>query len=258
MSTCNRPCAPPQWRRESGARTVDRRAIAERERCQETRGVMCTFVRQPRAHTAETARIEGRIHNGACRLCTKIGESVAPRTAGCSRIYSAPASWAARRSRTVLNSTSNEFVRFVEFAGVAVRYIRQAHGVVAVSHLRRSTVVSGGRGEEAGNGECGARGRRKYGRVIASGATVQESLVHRVVEEVVRSAPPGVRVVVNGVGGVAEAGQERRDTVPSVYGTREEEERSPCASSCSGSWEQVTGAGETAISCRNVWLFDCK
>eukprot|EP00965_Chrysotila_dentata_P018126 602571-Pleurochrysis_carterae.AAC.1 len=141
------------------------------------------------------------------------------------------------------NSPSNEFVRFMEFAGVAFWDIRQAHGVVAVSHRRRSTVVSGGRGEEAGN---------------ASGAAVQEPLVHRVVEEVVCSASPRVRVIVYGVGGVAEAGQKRRDTVPSVYGTGEEKESSSGANSGGCIWKQVFGAGETAICRRNARLLDCR
>eukprot|EP00965_Chrysotila_dentata_P060225 1996777-Pleurochrysis_carterae.AAC.1 len=52
------------------------------------------------------ARTEGRDHNGACLRCMKIGESTAPRSAGCSRMYSAPASRAARRSRTVRRTSS--------------------------------------------------------------------------------------------------------------------------------------------------------
>eukprot|EP00965_Chrysotila_dentata_P048506 1608885-Pleurochrysis_carterae.AAC.1 len=71
----------------------------------------------------------------------------------------------------------------MEFASVAVRHVRQAHGIVAVSHRRGPTVIGGWGGEEAGNGESGVRGRCEHGRVIASGATVQESLVHRIVQE---------------------------------------------------------------------------
>eukprot|EP00965_Chrysotila_dentata_P207975 6184440-Pleurochrysis_carterae.AAC.1 len=54
-----------------------------------------------------------------------------------------------------------------------------------------------------------------------------------VVEEIVGSTAPSVRIVIHGVGGVAEAGKERCDTVPTMYGTGEEEERSSEAS-CSG------------------------
>eukprot|EP00965_Chrysotila_dentata_P002517 81550-Pleurochrysis_carterae.AAC.1 len=61
------------------------------------------------------------------------------------------------------NSPSDEFIRFTEFTSMAFGDIRQARGVVAVSHRRRPTVVSGGRGEEAGNGGRGARERRELG-----------------------------------------------------------------------------------------------
>eukprot|EP00965_Chrysotila_dentata_P176115 5815408-Pleurochrysis_carterae.AAC.1 len=47
------------------------------------------------------ARTAGTTHSGAWRLCTNIGESTAPRSAGCSRMYSAPVSRAARRRRMV-------------------------------------------------------------------------------------------------------------------------------------------------------------
>eukprot|EP00965_Chrysotila_dentata_P181317 5984716-Pleurochrysis_carterae.AAC.4 len=42
--------------------------------------------------------MEGNDHNGACLRCMKMGECMAPRSAGCSRMYSAPASRAARRT----------------------------------------------------------------------------------------------------------------------------------------------------------------
>eukprot|EP00965_Chrysotila_dentata_P061064 2023157-Pleurochrysis_carterae.AAC.1 len=80
------------------------------------------------------ARTAGTTHSGAWRLCTNIGESTAPRSAGCSRMYSAPVSRAARRRRTT-------------------------HYVIAVTHGRRSAVCSRGSVEESRHGEGRARWR---------------------------------------------------------------------------------------------------
>eukprot|EP00965_Chrysotila_dentata_P168499 5564247-Pleurochrysis_carterae.AAC.2 len=52
------------------------------------------------------ALMEGSDHNGACLRCMKMGECKAPRSAGCSSMYSAPASRAARRRRTVRLTSS--------------------------------------------------------------------------------------------------------------------------------------------------------
>eukprot|EP00965_Chrysotila_dentata_P043607 1450042-Pleurochrysis_carterae.AAC.1 len=52
------------------------------------------------------ACISGTIQNGACRLCKKMGDDSAPRSAGCSSMYSAPAEWAARRSWAVRRTIS--------------------------------------------------------------------------------------------------------------------------------------------------------
>eukprot|EP00965_Chrysotila_dentata_P178066 5882155-Pleurochrysis_carterae.AAC.2 len=48
--------------------------------------------------SARRASISGIRHIGPCRACKKRGEEISPRSAGCSRRYSAPASRAARRS----------------------------------------------------------------------------------------------------------------------------------------------------------------
>eukprot|EP00965_Chrysotila_dentata_P257487 6212899-Pleurochrysis_carterae.AAC.1 len=47
------------------------------------------------------SRTDGMSHNGPWRACKKIGEATCPRSTGCSRMYSAPASRAARSSETV-------------------------------------------------------------------------------------------------------------------------------------------------------------
>eukprot|EP00965_Chrysotila_dentata_P181883 6004752-Pleurochrysis_carterae.AAC.1 len=47
------------------------------------------------------ATISGIIQMGAWSLCRKIGDLYAPRSAGCSRMYSAPDSLAARRRAAV-------------------------------------------------------------------------------------------------------------------------------------------------------------
>eukprot|EP00965_Chrysotila_dentata_P018361 611065-Pleurochrysis_carterae.AAC.2 len=47
----------------------------------------------------------GTTQSGPCRLCRYRGDDICPRSAGCSRMYSAPASRAARRSVAV-HSTS--------------------------------------------------------------------------------------------------------------------------------------------------------
>eukprot|EP00965_Chrysotila_dentata_P257251 6212828-Pleurochrysis_carterae.AAC.2 len=147
------------------------------------------------------ARIEGRIHNGACRLCTKIGESVmAPRSAGCSRIYSAPASRAARRSRTVrLTSSLDSRSSRAWLSGIS-------GNPMALSRSR----TGGGPPSSA----VGAAKKRETVNVEQGG------------DASTADAPPGVRVVVYGVGGVAKTGQERRDPVPSMYETGEEKESS--------------------------------
>eukprot|EP00965_Chrysotila_dentata_P163156 5388207-Pleurochrysis_carterae.AAC.3 len=82
----------------------------------ETSRVVYFCVSAPRAHCGKVinvawwsvfrARTVGIIHRGAWRLCMKMGKSTAPRSAGCSRTYSAPESRAARRRRTVLLTSS--------------------------------------------------------------------------------------------------------------------------------------------------------
>eukprot|EP00965_Chrysotila_dentata_P233777 6199783-Pleurochrysis_carterae.AAC.1 len=57
-------------------------------------------VSERRACTSGTSQI------GACRLCKKMGEDSALRSAGCSSMYSAPAEWAARRSWVVRRTIS--------------------------------------------------------------------------------------------------------------------------------------------------------
>eukprot|EP00965_Chrysotila_dentata_P228936 6196888-Pleurochrysis_carterae.AAC.1 len=53
------------------------------------------------------ATISGIIsHKGGCRLCKKRGDSKAQRSAGCSRMYSAPESRAACRSEAVRLTSS--------------------------------------------------------------------------------------------------------------------------------------------------------
>eukprot|EP00965_Chrysotila_dentata_P019939 660322-Pleurochrysis_carterae.AAC.1 len=47
------------------------------------------------------SRTEGIGHSGPWRACKKMGEAKRPRSAGCSRRYSAPASRAARSRETV-------------------------------------------------------------------------------------------------------------------------------------------------------------
>eukprot|EP00965_Chrysotila_dentata_P093394 3085333-Pleurochrysis_carterae.AAC.1 len=82
----------------------------------EANRVVHFWVSAPRAHCGKVmsedwwsvlrARTMGMIHRGACRLCMKMGESTAPRSAGCSRTYSAPKSRAARRMCTVRRMSS--------------------------------------------------------------------------------------------------------------------------------------------------------
>eukprot|EP00965_Chrysotila_dentata_P205958 6183265-Pleurochrysis_carterae.AAC.2 len=78
--------------------------------------VVYFWLSAPRAHCGKvmsedrwsvlSARTMGMVHRGACRLCIKMGESTAPRSAGCFRTYSAPESRAARRMRTVRRMSS--------------------------------------------------------------------------------------------------------------------------------------------------------
>eukprot|EP00965_Chrysotila_dentata_P037759 1255788-Pleurochrysis_carterae.AAC.1 len=53
-----------------------------------------------------SACTSGTIQMRACRLCKNMGEDRAPRSAGCSSMYSAPAECAARRSWVVRRTTS--------------------------------------------------------------------------------------------------------------------------------------------------------
>eukprot|EP00965_Chrysotila_dentata_P258044 6213078-Pleurochrysis_carterae.AAC.3 len=55
---------------------------------------------------SRSATTSGTSHNGAWRLCKNSGHSKAPRSAGCSRIYSAPESRAARRSEVARLTSS--------------------------------------------------------------------------------------------------------------------------------------------------------
>eukprot|EP00965_Chrysotila_dentata_P165510 5465902-Pleurochrysis_carterae.AAC.1 len=55
---------------------------------------------------ASSAAMSGTIHRGACRLLRKSGDSRAPRSAGCSRMYSAPKSRAALSSAAVRRTSS--------------------------------------------------------------------------------------------------------------------------------------------------------
>eukprot|EP00965_Chrysotila_dentata_P180734 5965842-Pleurochrysis_carterae.AAC.1 len=60
---------------------------------------------QAHASRACMSRTDGMSQSGPCRACRKIGDDKWPRSAGCSRRYSAPDSRAARSKATV-RSTS--------------------------------------------------------------------------------------------------------------------------------------------------------
>eukprot|EP00965_Chrysotila_dentata_P043904 1459249-Pleurochrysis_carterae.AAC.1 len=82
-----------------------------------TSSVVYFWARAPRAHCGNkvmrsalslvlSATISGTIHSGAWRLLRKSGDSRAPRSAGCSRMYSAPESRAALSSAAVRRTSS--------------------------------------------------------------------------------------------------------------------------------------------------------
>eukprot|EP00965_Chrysotila_dentata_P007771 253342-Pleurochrysis_carterae.AAC.1 len=171
---------------------------------QARRGAMCTFERARPGRTAEkvmreasvserSACTSGTIQMGACRLCKKMGEDSAPRSAGCSMVYSAPAECAARRS--------------------------WAHDMVAVTDGWWPAISGARSGIEAGHRESGARRGGKDGRVVAVGTALQEALVHRVDKHVVRLAAAFDRTVIHAVRDHAEARQERRNAVGAREGT---------------------------------------
>eukprot|EP00965_Chrysotila_dentata_P194204 6176225-Pleurochrysis_carterae.AAC.4 len=103
-----------------------------------------------------------------------MGEDSAPRSAGCSSTYSAPAACAGRDKAAV----------------------RRFHDVAAIADGARSAVRRFCTREEPGLGEGGARRGREDRRIVAVRAPLQEPFVQRVNEHIVRVATSACGAIV--------------------------------------------------------------
>eukprot|EP00965_Chrysotila_dentata_P224485 6194197-Pleurochrysis_carterae.AAC.1 len=68
------------------------------------------------------------------------------------------------------------------------------------------------------------RRRRQHGGVVTPGASVQQTFVYGIAQEVVGVASTLARVVVDGIGGVIEAREKSGYSVTTVDGAREQEQ----------------------------------
>eukprot|EP00965_Chrysotila_dentata_P032998 1099375-Pleurochrysis_carterae.AAC.1 len=91
---------------------------------------------------------------------------------------------------------SDDFVGFGQLSSVSFGNIGQTKWVLARSDNGRTSVRGSARVEVSRDGECGARRRRNNGGVVAGGASLQQSFVHRVSQNVVRISPAVSSVVV--------------------------------------------------------------
>eukprot|EP00965_Chrysotila_dentata_P074171 2449632-Pleurochrysis_carterae.AAC.1 len=115
-----------------------------------------------------------------------MGEDRAPRSAGCSSMYSAPEECAARRSCAVRRTIS--FACADSRACCDGTFGSKAHDMIAVTDGRWPAVDGARSGIEAGYRESRARWRCKHGRVVAVGAALQQAFVHGIDKYVVRFA----------------------------------------------------------------------
>eukprot|EP00965_Chrysotila_dentata_P037477 1246649-Pleurochrysis_carterae.AAC.1 len=104
-------------------------------------------------------------------------------------------------------------------------YVGQAHDVVSVAYRRRSAVGSCGGREEPRDRKGRTGRRRQHGGVVTPGASVQQTFVHCIAQEVVGVASTLAWVIVDGIGGGVEAGEKSGYSVATtVDGAREQEQ----------------------------------
>eukprot|EP00965_Chrysotila_dentata_P087616 2892613-Pleurochrysis_carterae.AAC.1 len=142
---------------------------------------------------------------GAWSLCKKIGDSYAPRSAGCSKMYSASESLAARRRAAL--------------ARVRRRDVRNSHRMVARSHGRRPSVVRVRKREMTGDRESGTRRRSDDSGVGSTGATLQKGTSCE--------PPPGIWVTVHALYLEAEPFEENADAIGASKRSRKQQQHFP-------------------------------